>query len=150
MRATWILVADRGGARLFSGDIHKLTLIQDFPHAEGRLKDHEIDSDKPGRSFDSVGSARHAEGSDRKPSINLANEFAHTLAQMLEKGRTDHRYDRLVLVADRKFLGRLRASISSDTARLVRGTLDKDLSGISARDLPAHLKELLEPVVSVS
>jgi protein required for attachment to host cells len=77
------------------------------------------------------------------PTENLANEFAHDLAKVLERGRTDHRYDRLVLVADRKFLGRLRAAMTTETTRLVSATLDKDLSNVSDRDLPAHLSDIL-------
>ena len=57
MTTTWILVAHRGGGRLFenSGPGTGLRLIQTIDHPQGRLKSGEINSDKPGRAFDSFG-----------------------------------------------------------------------------------------------
>lgn len=146
MPSTWILVADRSSARLLAVESQQqLRVLATFSHPEGRLHDREIDSDKPGRTFDSLGRARHSNEPPHSPTENLANEFARDLAKMLERARTDHRFDKLVLVADRKFLGRLRLVIGQETMRLVTATLDKNLSGIADRDLHGHLVHLLKP-----
>jgi protein required for attachment to host cells len=44
-----------------------------------------------------------------------------------------------VLIAEPKLLGELRDALPPHTASLVSATLDKDLGGISDRDLPAHV-----------
>jgi protein required for attachment to host cells len=129
------LVADRGGARLLTGRGRRLRLLDAFAHPQGRLRNRDIDSDRPGRSFDSVGSARHANDTEDRATDHLAEIFAAQLSEILERGRVAHRFGRLVLVADRRFLGKLRQALTVQTLRLVGGSLAKDLSSLSDRDL---------------
>lgn len=144
MGMTWVLVAHRGGARVFehAGRGKGLSLVQDLPHPAGRLKSGEINSDRPGRSYSSgaagSGFARHGFGKD-DATVEVAAQFARELAGLLERGRTEKRYDRLVLVAEPSFLGNLRASLSTPTAAVVSATLDKDLGQVPQHDLPKHL-----------
>lgn len=145
MPSTWILVADRSGARLLTAEgQQKPRVLETFANPEGRLQDREVDSDRPGRAFDSVGSARHAAEPQTSPTQTIANEFARKLASRLERGRTEHSFDKLVLVADAKFLGLLRQELGKDTARLVTASLDKNLSGMSDGDVLSHIAPLLK------
>ena len=145
MTNTWILVAHRGGARIFerTGPGKGLGLIRDIPHPSGRLKNQDIGADKPGRSFDSHGVGRHALGKEHEPTEQLAERFARELAGLLDEGRTHRRYAQLVLVAEPRFLGMLRAALTPATAALVVAALDKDLGDIDARELPKHLEGVL-------
>lgn len=145
MGKTWILVAHRSGARLFEnrGPGKGIELLQTLEHPAGKLKNHEIDSDKHGRSFDRRGTGRHAYSSEQEPTTHVAEQFAKQLAALLEDGRVQSRYHRLVLVAEPRFLGILRAELSAPTSALVTATLDKDLGGIEARDLPKHLEDVV-------
>jgi protein required for attachment to host cells len=141
MTTTWILVAHRGGARLLAnpGPGKGLQLVEDIPHPEGRLKDGDINADKPGRVFDIVGAGRHSMSTEQAPTERVAQQFAKSLAQRLQRGRNEGRYSALVLVAEPRFLGELRAALDAPTAALVSGTVDKDLGGIDTRDLAQHL-----------
>ena len=140
MTTTWILVAHRGGARLFEGSrANGLQLVEEIHHPEGRLKNGEINSDKPGRAFDKLGGGRHSMSKEHEPKEQVALRFAKHLATVLEKGRTDQRYARLVLVAESRFLGALRAALSPHTAALVGASVDKDLGGVNDHDLASHL-----------
>jgi len=134
-------VAHRGGARIFenNGPGKGLQRVDVVDHPEGRLKNVEINSDKPGRAFDSFGGGRHSMGKEHEPTEEVARQFALSLAEKVHLGRTQNRFDRLVLVAEPRFLGVLRAALDSPTASLVSATLGKDLGGIEDRDLPAHL-----------
>jgi protein required for attachment to host cells len=145
MAKTWILVAHRSGARLFenSGPGKGLELLQNIDNPAGKLKNQEINSDKPGRSFDRRGGGRHAYSAEQDPTTHVAEHFAKQLGALLEDGRTEQRYSRLVLVADPRFLGLLRGSLPAQTAALVSATLDKDLGGIEPRDLPRHLENVV-------
>jgi len=141
MTKTWILVAHRAGARLFenTGPGKGLTLLEQFDHSEGRLKDGEINADKPGRAFDSFGGGRHSMSKEHEPTEQVALRFAKLLGDRLDKGRAQNQYSKLVLVAEPKFLGELRNALTPQTAALVSTSIDKDLGGIVDRDLPSHL-----------
>jgi protein required for attachment to host cells len=145
MNNIWILVAHRGGARVFEnkGPGKGLNLLHDIPHPEGRLKNKDIGADKPGRSFDSSGQGRHALSSEQEPTAHVAEQFAKQLSSLLEEGRNRQRYGKLVLVAEPRFLGNLRAVLSPPTAALVSATVDKDLGGVEPHDMPKHLGNIL-------
>ena len=143
---TWILIANRTGARIYrnGGTTEGLILLKDIPHEEGRLKDREIDTDKPGRSFSMNSSERHAMSHKLAPTDHLADQFAKELADLLEEGRTQNRYERLILVAAPSFLGRLRLALSKGTAEKVFATLAKELTHLTQRELPGHLHSVIK------
>ena len=112
---TWILVANRTGAKLFetTGPNKPLEFPKEFACSEGRVRDSEAYQDQPGRAFNSssqshgghgTSSPRHALDSGVTPHELTARKFAKTLAEMLEKEGKAHRYDKLVLVAEPRFL----------------------------------------------
>ncbi|MEK6771241.1 MAG: host attachment protein [Pseudomonadota bacterium] len=141
MAKTWIVVAHRGGARVFEnkGPGKGLDLLREIDHPEGRLKNREIDTDKPGRSYESHGAARHAYDKERESTTHVAEQFAKQISGILDEGRNRQAYGRLVLVADPRFLGNLRSALSRETASLVLATIDKDLGGVDQREMAKHL-----------
>jgi len=145
MNNTWILVAHRGGARLFEnkGPGKGLNLLQDIPHPEGRLKNKDIGADKPGRSFDSHGQGRHALGTEQEPTEHVAEQFAKQLSALLDDGRSRQRYANLILVAEPRFLGNLRAALNAHTAALITATLGKDLGAVEPHNMPRHLDGII-------
>jgi protein required for attachment to host cells len=145
MPVTWVLVADRGGARLFThrGRSKGLQRLEEIPHPEGRLKNGELNADKHGRSFDSTGNGRHAMSTSESPTEHLAARFARELAHRLDQGSQQQRYERLVLVAAPRFLGMLRGAMGATAKSTVMATVNKDLSGVQDRDLPEYLSGLL-------
>jgi protein required for attachment to host cells len=144
MNNTWILVAHRGGARLFEnqGPGQGLNLLQDIPHPEGRLKSKDLGTDQPGRGSDSHGT-RHAFEQQQEPAAHVTEQFAKQLSTLLEDGRTHQHYRQLVLVAEPHFLGTLRAALNPQTAALVTATVDKDLGHVNAHEMPKHLNAVV-------
>lgn len=146
MTKTWILVAHHSGARLFENDGpgKGLQVVQKISHPEGRLRIQDITSDKPGRSTDSKG-VHHSFGKElHDPKEHLAQQFAKQLAGILNEGRNHNRYTQLILVADPRFLGELRAALDHPTAALVTATLNKDLINVDERDIPQHLGDVIQ------
>lgn len=145
MNSTWILVAHRGGARLFenTGRGKGLNLLQDIPHPQGRLKNKDIGADKPGRSFDRRGQSRHALANEQEPTAHVAEQFAKQLSSMLDDGRNRQRYEKLVLVAEPRFLGNLRAALSPPTAARVTAAVGKDLGGVEPHNVPKYLDDVI-------
>ena len=142
MTTTWILIANRSSASLFESDWpgKSMRRIQDIPHPQGRMQNREIDTDKPGRSFTSFGQSRHAMSTEEEPTEHIAHQFALDLAELLNKGRVAHAYDKLVLMAEPKFLGILRAALDANTAALVVQTVNKDLPNVKEEDLAKYLE----------
>lgn len=142
MTTTWILVANRSGASLFESNWPGETMrrLQDIPHPEGRLQNSEIDSDKPGRAFDSMGEARHSMSKELDATEKVAQQFARELAELLNKNRNTNVYDKIILMAAPKFLGLLRAALDSNTAALVVQTVNKELLEVSQEDVISYLK----------
>lgn len=108
--------------------------LQDISHPQGGLQNRELHSDKPGRSFNSVGEGRHSLSKEHSPSEKIAQQFARDLAGMLNKGRTKA-YDQIILIAEPKFLGLLRSALDSNTAALATQTVNKELLEVSEEDL---------------
>lgn len=139
MTTTWILSANRSSASLFERDGKSIRRIQDISHPEGSQQNRETGTDKPGRSFDSVGQGRHAMGTAQEPIEHIAQQFALHLAELLNKGRLAQAYDKLVLIAEPKFLGLLRAALDKNTAALVLQTISKNLPLLNEEDLANYL-----------
>jgi protein required for attachment to host cells len=142
---TWIAVAHRAGARILEhlGPGKPLTLVEEIDHADGRLKNGEINADRPGRAFDRLGNRRHALEREESPQERVASDFAREVAARLRDGRTQQRFAQLVLVAEPRFLGMLRSALDPVCSGMLAGTVNKDLAHVEVRDLPPHLKDLL-------
>ena len=146
MTTAWVLVANHSNAHLFEtqGPGKGLKYLRHLPHPEGRLKNTEINADKPGRSLDSMKTGgRHAMGKEHDPKDQGALRFAKQLAQAMNAGRSQHHYTKAVLVADPRLLGQLRAALDPHTAALVTASYDKDLAGLDEQALTQALQELL-------
>jgi len=141
---TWILIADGAHARIFAnrGPGKGIELIDGKFDADHRPT-HEIVDDRLGRTHESVGATRHAIAAEHDPHRELKHTFAISLARMLDERRSEHAYDRLVLVAPPKTLGDLRAALPASVRALVRAELDKDLTKTPATELPDHLSAVL-------
>jgi protein required for attachment to host cells len=141
--ATWILVAHRAGARVFEHNNSQpgLQLVSTLQNEAGRLKSGALESDKPGSSF-STGAVHggHPMGHEDLAHERVAEGFAKELCELLAKGRSDKRYDSLVLVAEPHFVGILRAKLDHQTAQLVTATVSKDLGHVPAHELSGHLR----------
>lgn len=140
MTTTWILSANRSSASLFERNGKNLRRLQIIEHPEGAMQNRETGTDAPGRSFDSFGQGRHAMGTVQEPVEHIAQQFALELAELLNKGRVAHAYDKLILIAEPKFLGLLRAALDKNTATLVFQTISKDLPHINEEDLAKYLE----------
>jgi protein required for attachment to host cells len=130
MNNVWVVVASSTRCRIFTQRTHNgaLLLLDELSHPEGRLHSRDLNSDRPGRSFDSQGEGRHAMGEPTDPVEQENLRFAKTIATILENARKKTQFDRLALVADPRFLGYLRHELSSITRQCVSTELQKNLA----------------------
>lgn len=140
MSTTWILVADSARARLFATteqDDGALVELEDFLNPECRGR--ELEADRPPRTFESVGSARHAIEDHTSYDQKSLEFFARELDAVLERGRVGHRYDDIVIIAPPHFLGALNSTMGKHVRDCVIAELPKDLSSADARTIRDHL-----------
>lgn len=142
-KKNWLLVAHRGGARIFCRGAEPLSLecVARFEHPEAHLHEREFSSDRPGRSADSARDGRHAMTNETPAREASAQRFAGQIADYLEAARVGHALTRLALIAEPHMLGLLRAALSSETAAIVGEVLDKDLVHVADRDLASYLTQ---------
>lgn len=142
---TWILIADASRARLFEHQRSLRSLELVFEDDRPQLRDRELmrDSDRPGRSHESVGQTRHAMQPHTTNDQRIREHFARELTERLQLGANEHQFGQLLLVAPPAMLGALRSQLGEGLRERVIAEIDKDLTKIPAHELPEHLKEWL-------
>jgi len=124
----WVIAANSGSAEIFAVEPGKsIELIQQINFPEGRMKGREILSDRPGRSFDKMGSARHALGTKTSLHTHEQQVFAHELCTLLRKGCEEQLFERLVMIAPPEFLGDLRKILPENVKRFLFQEINKEI-----------------------
>ena len=143
---TWVLVANRTGARIFNRSGRKLVLNRSVEHPEGRVRDENIESGAKHRTYD-----QHARGhtGESSPHERAAVGFARQLAGELSRARAEQGVDRIVLVAEPHFLGLVNAALDAPTEKIVVGTVQSDLAAASAEDVARRVDDLPDLVATL-
>ena len=144
----WITIAHRAGVRVYNyehnNDKKVLTLIHTKDHPEGSLKDKELGSDQPGRSFDSIGGGRHSLSTSQSPSEHVSIKFAKEICMHLQEASKKHQFSKLILIAGPSFLGLLRQNLDAPTSAQVVHTLNKDLINLNDHEMKQYLEKNIE------
>ena len=137
MRKTWVVVADRSRARIFTVATPKgpLTELEDLVHPEARAHEARPDQ-RPSRPIH----VSNVMGNEHGARDQQAHEFAREIAMRLESGRVEHRSSRqLIVVAAPDLLGMLRKTMNGNVAKTVVQEIDKNVTQRS----PADIRKLL-------
>ena len=144
MKSTWILVADSSRARIFVVDTPStLQEIEDFAHTEGRLHEQDLTSDLPGKDAGIAGAGGHAYQDQIDPKEQEAINFAKSIANHLDEERNLNKFEKLMIISDPSFLGKLREQLSGQSQKAVCFELDKNITTHSIDDIRKHLPEYL-------
>ena len=110
------------------------------------LHDRDLASDRPGRSYESVGGARHAIERENDPRWQEAVRFARRISCRLDDALQKGEFEELIVVAGPPFLGLMRSELSRPARARVVHEIRKDLvhGPVEAlrRHLPASAAEL--------
>lgn len=142
-KRTWILIADAASARILTLEGSPqdrapiVTATFENPAVHGHSRD--LVCDKPGRSFESVGSMRHAQEPRVDPHRQAKSAFARTIADYLDRADRDGKFDQIILVAPPVTLGDLRAMLGKRVAKRVAGEIGKDLTKTPGAEVVAQL-----------
>ena len=138
---TWVVIADAARVRVFEtrGKGSGLAVVPHLSLDAELAPTHALGTDQPGRSFDSVGSGRHAMESPSDPHREQKRQFARRIADALGEHQARKAFDRLVLVAPPVTMGDLRAALPDTVKATVAAELVADLTNTPAGELPHHL-----------
>ena len=144
MAYAWVVVADSARARIFSLEHASgpLQPVEDLVSPEARLKEQDLSSDRPGRSFDSMGQGRHAMGATVEPGKQENVRFAKHVTDYVQAAHNEGRCDRVLLVAGSPMLGILRENLKSLSSVEI-SEFDKNLGQYDAAEIRKHLPERL-------
>lgn len=138
-----VLVAD-GRKSLFlrnEGDGEFLNLVVEDQRAHIDLKDRELKSDAPGRSFSSVGARRSAVDEADYHQIE-EDRFASETAALLAERAQANGFEQLIIVAPPRTLGELRQHYDKAVEAKIVAEVDKDLVNHPIDKLEGVLKAL--------
>lgn len=144
-KITWILIADGAQARVLENDGpgKGLTAVKGLKFSQEPLKNQDIVTDRPGRSFSSVGHGRSAYEPEVSPVDQREAKFVSTVAAELEEHHRAGDFDRLVIAADPTSLGTIRGLLSKALQEAVVAELPKDLTNIPTAKLASHFDAYL-------
>jgi protein required for attachment to host cells len=121
-----------------------LTVVQNMALDTELPPSRELGTDRPGRSFESVGSTRHAMESQSDPHREHKRQFAHRIADLLHERLHAKSFDRLVVAAPAVTMGDLRAALSDQVKAVIAAELVADLTKTPVAELPARLAKHVE------
>ncbi|HEY5558141.1 MAG TPA: host attachment protein [Steroidobacteraceae bacterium] len=146
--AACIVVADQGEARLYLLlSPASLRLVARHENPAAHLHDRDLKSDRPGRVYNSAAAPRgrrgamahHATGGERTPRRQLAAVFARRIAREIAAAAKASPFDRLILVAEPRFLGTLRKALPAGLRAKVTTQIASDLMHLPAAQLRARV-----------
>ena len=139
MPTQWIIVTDSVKARIFSRENKNSVLreVEDLTHPSGRKKASELESDKPGRSFDSRGQGRHSMEPAHTRRDKELMVFVEQISDYLSTHQDD--YDDLIIISPPRLLGLLRKQLDKTVSRKVTQEIDKDMVKFTPDDIEKHI-----------
>lgn len=124
MKTRWVLVADSVTARIFQHEADGLREVHQMTHLASQEHNSDLMGNRPNQN--QHGMERDLKG-DEPQSLrdHESMTFAREVANHLHVQRARNAFEELVLVADPRFLGMLRQTLTKSVEPLVIGTLDK-------------------------
>ena len=142
---TWVLVADGAQAKVFEhrGPGKGLHPVEGMQFSEERKKASDIVTDRPGRSFSSVGTGRSAMEPSSDPVEVRERQFVERVGNELARQHESGAFRRLVIAAAPTALGDLRPALTPQVRETIIAELPKDLTGLPTAALGTHLADIL-------
>ena len=146
MKKIWIVAANRSGARFFSCENlnEKPVLIENVEHPEGRLKEGQLVSDRPGHSMSDASPGGNTFQASVSATQDETRQFATRLADRLEKGAYEKEYESLMLLAEPGFAGVLKSLLGKQAENKLQALIHADYANISDHELQERLSLLLK------
>ena len=131
MELTWLLIANRTRARILEIQSERDQPIERaaFVNPAGRAHERDLDSDAAGRFYGKGEREQgHSATAGESQAEHEVDRFVADLREFLDHARSEHRFERLWLIAAPALLGQLRNAFSKPLRQRVELEIDKDLT----------------------
>jgi len=137
----WIVVAGAAQAKVFKHHRGQLHWLYNLENPMGRPHEREFHSDRPGmgRARYAFGTAAHSYTSHKSALEQSRDNFARSLATHLAKAWRARRFERLTIVAEPHFFGRLRGHLGPLYNKISPRHIGKGLAGATTLRLQRML-----------
>jgi protein required for attachment to host cells len=137
----WYVVANRTASVFYAeGRFRKFHFVDRITEEQGATHEHELVSDRPGRSFSSAGDLpRHGLQRRNTQHEEIARRFARKIAAAIEAARREDLFEELVLAAEPHFLGLLRAELTAATRARILRSVPREFTRGSETEVRAQL-----------
>lgn len=144
MFAHWYVVANQKKIRVFTEvpERNRLKLLKSLINPLGEEKRKSLVKKEAGhgiKSLGRVGVARYTENKRHDPHEEAAQQFASEIADFLEHENQQKNFDSLTIVAEPRFLGKIKAAMKPRLKKLVTDWVKKDLQKTPQKELQAAL-----------
>ncbi len=146
-KSMWVVITDAASARIFTRepDTKALTELAHLDNPAVHSRTHDLGTERPARTMESMGTARHA----IEPRTDFHREtkaaFARQIAHYVEEGASEKKFEELIVIAPPQMLGDLRADFGRRSLACLKATLDKDLTKAPMPQIAAEVEALLKP-----
>lgn len=141
------VIADGGHARfVMPASDNALHTVEAVNSTTVHKHDRDLVSDRPGRSFESGTTGRHAYTPRTDPHELAKDQFTRAVARRVNEDSAASVFNELVIVAPAHVLSELTDGLDAPTRAKLLGSLAKDLVKTPDHELWPHLKEWVRPV----
>jgi protein required for attachment to host cells len=141
-KKTRVVVANGRKARLFDWETRKDPLVPAADHLWTAAEPAEH-ADAQGMTHSRVGPSRHRLAPHNDSEEIALDDFARQIGDRLAGSLQDGDYERLLLVAAPRLMGRLRDHLSPEVRAVTWQEIDKDLTHLPRTELDEALRALL-------
>ncbi len=146
MEKIWVLAADNSRARIFETTRRTVLEkeIETMVHPAGRQSVQELIEDRPGRSpHPSTSEKRVAYAPTVDPKKHEVQQFARSLAKLLNNGARENKYQKLYVVAPPSFLGMIRSELDGQSRERIIAEIDKNVTQFKMEEIRKYLPEYM-------
>lgn len=141
----WLLIADGAQAQLYdvSRNPVRIESINNGHFLGSRKMTRDLESDRPGVTFESVGGARHA--IERRSNAHQRNEDAliEKVATAVNMAVETRKFDKLIVAAPARALAAFRKGINKRTAGRVHAQISSEWAKLPRQDIEQRLPRYL-------
>lgn len=142
MTTTWIVAADPTLGRVIQIDGNAPAEVRVFERDESVIIG-DPQPVLPTKTFETVDGERQALKVDCEPDEPQRVAFTRQIGDYVEHARRDHRFERLVLVAEPKVLANLRKELSVETMKMVASEVSRNVARENIEQIRSYLAPYL-------
>lgn len=141
-KTIWLIIANSVKAEIYSIENQSPTLVTVLENPDGRLKSHELTSDKPG-SYGTSHATRGQFSFSHDPHKEEHLQFAKKIAEFLEHTKNENKYEEFILCAEAGFQGLIKEALSEHVQYSLLRTISKDYIPLPASEKEKILNTLV-------